>query len=274
MTNEEILKLNGGKKFDIVLMNPPYAKNLHLKFLKKTAEIANTIVSIQPYVWLNKNKLTTPVGKYRETFNGRMDEVEYIDHDTTNKYFGTGNSIEACCIFTLKEHGKIDLINYGFDNKDEYDLYKKINIVDNDNILSFAKCSFNSPYGWQHTSANPIKLKDHKYFVSIYTWHGGKTCYEAVVNENPSKRPSMILIFNSNKEVKNFKNSLKTHFMDWYFYKYVVPSGCKIKNTMFRLKDYTEPVTDETFYRLFNLNKKEIKIIEDFKIPENPTISY
>ena len=34
------------KKFDFALMNPPYAKNLHLKFLKKTTEIANTIINI------------------------------------------------------------------------------------------------------------------------------------------------------------------------------------------------------------------------------------
>ena len=249
-------------------MNPPYAKNLHLKFLKKTAEIANTIISIQPYVWLNKNKLTTPIGQYRETFNGRMDDIEYIDHDTANKYFGTGNSIEACGIFTLKEHGKIDLLKYGFNNKDEYDLYKKIDITNNESTIFLGSCSFNPKYGWQHSSTHKLKLEEHKYYVPIYQWHGGKNCYEAVVNENDKKRITYILIFNSNDECNNFKNSLKTHFMDWYFWKFIEPSGCVIKTTLFRLKDYSKPVTDETFYKLFNLNEKEIKMIEDFKIPQ------
>lgn len=256
-------------KFDYCIMNPPYAKNLHLKFLKKTADIANTIVSIQPYVWLNKNKLQKPIGKYRETFNGRMDEVEYIDHNTSNNYFNTGHSLEALGIFTLKKHGKIDLLKYGFDNEDEYDLYNKIDLLNNEKIVTFGKCYFDHNYGWLNTSTSPLKLEEHKYYVPIYQWHGDKNCYKAVVNENPKKRVTYILIFNSDKECENFKNSLKTHFMDWYYYKYVVPSSCMICHEMFRLKDYTEPVTDETFYKLFNLNEKEIKMIEDFKIPKN-----
>lgn len=34
---------------------------------------------------------------------------------------------------------------------------------------------------------------------------------------------------------------------------------------MYRMKDYTEPWTDERYYKTFNLTKDEIKIIEEFK---------
>ena len=53
--------------------------------------------------------------------------------------------------------------------------------------------------------------------------------------------------------------------MDWYYWNFIIPGDCKLTNFMFRLKDYSKPVTDETFYKLFDLTKEEIKIIEDFK---------
>ena len=46
MKNEDILKMNNGKKFDIVLMNPPYAQNLHLKFLEKVLNISESFLEV------------------------------------------------------------------------------------------------------------------------------------------------------------------------------------------------------------------------------------
>jgi hypothetical protein len=74
---------------------------------------------------------------------------------------------------------------------------------------------------------------------------------------------SIYLTFDSNDEVKNFKESLKTDFMEWYFKNIIIPGECKIKVTMFRLKDYSKPVTNETFYKVFSLTKEEINYIEE-----------
>jgi hypothetical protein len=46
MKNEEILKMNKGKKFDICLMNPPYASGMHIDFLSKISKISNNYISI------------------------------------------------------------------------------------------------------------------------------------------------------------------------------------------------------------------------------------
>ena len=40
------------KKFDIVLMNPPFSRDLHLDFLDKVTDICDKIVSIQPATFL------------------------------------------------------------------------------------------------------------------------------------------------------------------------------------------------------------------------------
>ena len=40
------------KKFDIVLMNPPYEGELHIKFLIKVLEISNKVINISPIDWM------------------------------------------------------------------------------------------------------------------------------------------------------------------------------------------------------------------------------
>lgn len=259
MKNEEILEMNNRKKFDIVLMNPPYAGNAHLKFLDKVINISNTVVSIQPDVWLNKSKIHTKFGKYREKLNNKVVDIEHIDHDTTSRLFNTGNAIQSTGIFLLSNDEnvkKIDLIKYNFEG--DYELFNKINIYENDKIKTFNSCvKYTDKYD---------NIKE-KYIVPIFSWHGGKDCYDAVVMpiERAKKKLSMYLVFNSENEVNNFKDSLKTQFMYWYYWNIVHPGEDKIKVTMFRLKDYSTPITDKDFYDIFNLSKQEINIIEHFE---------
>ena len=48
--------MNKGKKFDIVLMNPPYDGGMHEKFLIKCIDISNKVISVQPVNFLIGNK--------------------------------------------------------------------------------------------------------------------------------------------------------------------------------------------------------------------------
>ena len=66
--NDKILDMNNGKKFDVVLMNPPYDRSMHLKFLEKTIEIADNVVSIQPTRWMLLVKFLLKEERY-EKFN-------------------------------------------------------------------------------------------------------------------------------------------------------------------------------------------------------------
>ena len=46
---QQLLNMNNNnKKFDVVLMNPPYNRSMHLKFLEKTIQIGDNVISIQP----------------------------------------------------------------------------------------------------------------------------------------------------------------------------------------------------------------------------------
>jgi len=261
INNNELLNMNSGKKFDVVLMNPPYDRNLHLKFLEKTIEVGENVISIQPDVWLNKNKVNTPIGKKRTKFNGKIYKIYNLTHDEANLAFGTGNSIESLSIFHCRENSELDISWYGFANPLEKQIFEKIDILKNNDIVSFNQCKYNDNYG----KVNPSEqdLTTFKYNVPIYTWHGGDTCYDAVVITNKKKKIGQILIFDSENAVENFKQSLKTDFMNWFYKNFVITADYKIINVMFRLKDYSKPVINETFYNIFNFTKGEIEYIEN-----------
>ena len=133
MKNEEILEMNNGKKFDILLSNPPF--NLGVKFFQKYFEIADKIITIQPTKWLLTNKqnknLTNKIDKQYceiETVNGN----EYFDAglfaDVSINYVDNKKSHKL--IFDNKEYNKCeDITKFSTDSLlEEYS--KKINVDD------------------------------------------------------------------------------------------------------------------------------------------------
>ena len=69
--------MNSGKKFDVVLMNPPYDNGLGNRFLEKVFNITHKVVTVQPLSWLTSKKQRTSITKqvdkfdtYIETING------------------------------------------------------------------------------------------------------------------------------------------------------------------------------------------------------------
>ena len=81
MNNEEILKENNGKKFDICLMNPPYSSTggntLHLEFVDKCLELSHNQISIFPIAFVTKitNKSNN---KYKENLSKYLLNVEEV----------------------------------------------------------------------------------------------------------------------------------------------------------------------------------------------------
>ena len=253
-------------KFDCIIMNPPYGQ-LHLKIFEKAIEHLSkdgVCVSLSPTPWLAKFNVNRPMAKYRKTFNRKIKDIEVIGHDTANAMFGTGNAIEELGIYTVKndDSKSVDLINYGFNNTTEKNLYAKIDMMNpKAGVITYNKCKYNDKYGM--VSSKNTKAVRKSFDVPIYTWHGGKTCKEAVLMLKSKKKVSMVLYFNSQVEHDNFINSLDTTFMNWYYQMFVVPGDYKIINYMFRMVDYSQPWTDERFYKFFNITPAEQKIIEE-----------
>ena len=263
---QRAMNLETDMKFDCIIMNPPYSRNLHLKILaeaiKHLKDEKSVCVNLSPITWAGKHNICQPKGEWRKKLNGKINSLDFIEHRNANDMFGTGNAIEDLAITTYKNNGTFDIINYGFTSQLEESLFKKINIFRKDGtIFTLNQAIGKSSYG----SGNGKNVIRKKYDVPIYTWHSGKTCSEAVLNTKVSdvEKCAVTFRFNSENERINFINSLDTTFMNWYYKMFIVPGDCKIVGYMFRMEDYTEPWTDERFYKFFNITPAEQKVIED-----------
>lgn len=252
-------------KFDCIIMNPPYQRNLHLKILAEAIKhlTDNGIcVNLSPITWAGRHNICQPKGEWRKKLNGKINSLDFIEHRNANDIFGTGNAIEDLAITTYKNNGTFDIINYGFTSQLEASLFKKINIFRKDGtIFTLSQATGKSVYG----SGNGKNVIRKKYDIPIYTWHGGKTCSEAVLNTKVSdvENCAATFRFNSENERINFINSLDTTFMNWYYKMFIVPGDYKLAAYMFRMADYTQPWTDERFYKFFNITPEEQKHIEE-----------
>ena len=242
---QQLLNMNNNnKKFDVVLMNPPYNRDLHLKFLEKTIEIADNVVNISPHDWLTNKFAKTEKSKFRREFREKyskyIEDLEIISPEDFNKYFGTSNWF-GVAIEVFKENANgIDPDK--FLNTDTL-LNKIINKI---HTLPSLRSKF-------------TRRIDNELFVPVrITSHGYLNYVERDYSKIKSKGG---ILFNSKNEVKNFIDSFDT-----WLYKYLEKSewqGSENSASVPYLGDYTTPWTNERLYRLFNITKEEQKIIED-----------
>lgn len=251
-TIQSLIDLDG-KKFDVCLMNPPYDKNLHLKFLEKVIGVAEKTVSVQPCTWAALHNYNAPKGQWRKKLAGKIDDFAFIPHDEANKYFGTGNAIEDLAILVcVPNGGKFDIENYGFKNENVAKLIKKVDIFNDYNILTMSAAKSREEFGGD---AADFRERNPEIYVPIYQWHNGKNCYEACIIQNDEKITKGVSYFrfNNEEERQNFLDSLKTTFMDWYFHTIIVPGDHKQQAYMFRFKDYSKPWTNKRFCDYFGI---------------------
>ena len=92
-------------------------------------------------------------------------------------------------------------------------------------------------------------------YVPLYQWHGGKNCVDACVIQDKNKidKGCSYFKFNSEQEKMNFIDSLRTTFMNWFYYSFIVPGDYKEQNYLFRMTDYTQPWTDKRFCEYFGI---------------------
>ena len=138
MKNEEILKENNGKRFDIILSNPPYNKSLHLDFFNKWLDLLSDtgkIVIIEPSTWLIElrqniaEKKSSQMKKYiglKERIKGHVSKVII---ENFNNEFNIGLYV-PCSITYIdksKEYKQIEYSNCG--------IKKYINSLCNCNLI-------------------------------------------------------------------------------------------------------------------------------------------
>ena len=245
-------------KFDCIVMNPPYQKNLHLKILaeaiKHLKDDESSIVNLSPDHWLtNPYKMFEKEKQKRvavEIIANHIAEFETINANTFNGIFNT-SSWFGVGIF------KLVINKTGFDIH-QYDMTNPFMLKLIGKICSMK--SLRSQFS-RRTAANffvPVRRTNHGYL----NW-----CEE---NDNYIKSKDGIQ-FSCKEEVENFKNATNKTWL----YKYLakcdwsggqnsasVPWMGDSINPRTGLKGYTGEWTDDDLVLYFDITPEEYNIIK------------
>lgn len=132
MSNDEILKKNGGKKF-ITIMNPPYggrgADLIHYDFTKKCLEISNNSIIIMPCSILRRK--SPGFNKYINIFDKYLISAEEAD---SNIFTDTNMQEVAIYKFGNKNNNQKIIINHTYGEEIVDSLNNISGKINNDNI--------------------------------------------------------------------------------------------------------------------------------------------
>ena len=242
-------------KFDHIIMNPPYCRNLHLKILNEAINHSDDIVNLSPIRWLQdplaEYKRNSDFKKFKE-IRERIESIEIIDAAASTNSFNAAIWTDLG-VYHLSKDGGFDthslLKHLWFVNK----VILKVKDSVKDHSTREGICDFSTPY---------IKIS------GLHGHQGNKDFYEftspqlGVAKSKKISAGHCTVNFETEYESINFFNSLQTKF-----YKFI--NVC-IKRDMHIhwkyapwLSDYIHPWTDDDLYKYFNLSDDEIAIIED-----------
>lgn len=276
LENSEIIDMNNKKKFDICIQNPPYDKNLHLRFLEKTIQVADTVISIQPIRWLQdlciKNKETNEYKKYKDSIIQYLNNIDIINTNDARKYFNIGINTDLG-IYLCNNNG-----GYNIEVLHSKLLLKLLNKIKhlsklplNENKYDGWRVRFLKVVGGSHTDNNK---KDIVKSISnlLYFYNGYKdnklwyNYYQKNQNTKLTQEIPLSIKFKNENECINFVNSFKTKFILYIILNTTLNTTLNINSIPF-MDDYTKEWNDERFYSYFNLTNDEIKEIDKFMEP-------
>lgn len=242
MKNEEILEMNKGKKFDIILSNPPYNNGLGNTFLEKYLHIGNKIITIQPLSWLiakqQKQKITKIIDKNCDVYIYQLNGIkEFTDAgligDIAIQYINT--QLKGKIRIYGKEYDKCSDIKQWSSNDSLETFIEHLGEVNNslwDNIKGtthWDKGYESNPNNewWcikiQKIRGNVNRNKNEKQSPDFYTLISNNEEFIKLnkgqykkLKETPNKRGNLDFLyfaFNTEQELNNFIRYIKTDFV-------------------------------------------------------------
>ena len=266
-------------KYDICLINPPYSRSLHLKFLEKTIKIADKVVSIQPTRWLEDKvaiyKKNSDYNKYKESIAKYIKDLEIITAEESENKFDAGFGYNLGIYLCDKNGG------YDIDKLTHNDIVNKVFEKMDDNIGDHIE--FSEPKksivvslitGGDNGRNKVIDLYFQKYDYDryIYDADGKRLDNGLTFKQNREKTAwgnvkvrgeQTNIKFNNVDECINFFNYTRTYLFRYIFNQITSDVHVQAKFLPF-MKDYSRPWTNKRLYNYFNITNKEQKYIEEY----------
>jgi hypothetical protein len=274
-------------KFDVVVGNPPYKKNLHLKFLELTVNCLNEngkIVWVHPARWLQDP--TAPFKKNSD-FN-KYKHLSFIDFKiipmiNAQKIFKA--AITSDLIISSLELGKTSIIN-------EEKIYELRNIPVSLKTLIYSirknfissieqNCERNKRDGIRVIIPAITKTADRVSRKNVYGIINTQNYKKEIIVDGCAngidwtqiKRKNQFtkeigsniplsIKFNTIDEAKNFIDSTFTEVFQFFNYLTKLDVHVQLKYLPF-MEDYTQPWTNERFQKYFSISDEELKFIKE-----------
>lgn len=242
----------GKKRFDYAIMNPPYDRNLHLKFLEKVIKVAGKTVNISPVRWLQDPFAPYVKGsdllKFEDSVAKKIESLEIIDAKQGSKLFDVSFAMNIG-IYVCSDKG-----GYSYSHRDS--IIRKI--VDKTlesnwepyNMKSFvqsgAKCK--KPY---ILNIAPVRMNesDDKVYITC-------RCYENQLKVQVPETDQGVcgghFEFDTEEERRNFYDCYASPFM-LYTYKLWKTNAKTFSKKVPYFGDYTKPWTNARFCEYFGI---------------------
>jgi len=209
--NNAIEEMNpfGGKKFDAVVMNPPWQHQLHLSFLKKALDLGKMVVSVQPAGWFVCERKPKDV---IDKISGKILSVKLFDGQPVF-------DVEIGClagIFLLDttiNKKSFTVVDESQHKSIEYDSVKNVNSFNNTDIYLPLKTKL-LRLASQNSLFNNVG-KQNKFYVNLakIRGHGGNPDLHTFLpkSQGIEKTPKMQFFgFENKQSATNFISYLRT----------------------------------------------------------------
>jgi hypothetical protein len=266
-------------KFDAIVMNPPYMKNVHLKFLKLALETSRCIVHLGPARWLLNAKNNRRQNNETELKKILETHVKSIKLINGNSYFEGVKFEMPLCIININMNFKYENINiddelsnstYQINDLNKlriysyYDGYENLRskiltyCINKQNLADYENKSGNWYANFSVMRGHINKNKDNMHKDDFYTF------ISKDLKPSKKQRKAAHFAFDTEQETANFIEYLKTRFSRFCLslFKINKSIGTGVLKSVPYLKDYTKKYTDADLYKMFNITKDEIEFIE------------
>lgn len=255
-------------KFDHIIMNPPYCRNLHLKILNEAICYSDDIVNLSPIRWLQdplaERKRNSDFKKF-ENIRNHIASIEAIPIEYAKNAFNI-DLASVIGIYHLSEKG-------GFDCNSIIDsTFCKVLAKSKSLAMNFDQ---NMKDGWRVRISlisggrlgggrRKCKLAKQKLLAFYDGMRDGRPWYTHYMRNQYTKTTDTIttsIKFATESEANNWINIQNSKLGCWFYDRSAI-NQCVRKENFIWLQDYTHKWTDEMLYEYFNLTSEEIATIE------------
>ena len=288
-------------KFDCIIMNPPYVRNLHLKILaeaiKHLKDDKSVCVNLSPVRWLQdplaKHKKNCDLKRFEESVAKHIESIDFIDRFKMTEMFQNCNCDSGVYVCSSSEtsfdfshfHQSELLVRFA-----DLDFTKMDAVLENDQLdgirVRCGRYGLANDGGTTRANANSIKLGKFEYvhfalsriYKDGYSIDNGKFWSEDRMPGAGNKAkpigtpiPSSVR-FATIEEARNFVKYTKTNFIRTLKFSavdveadadFIVPWLGNAINPRTGLKGYTGEWTDDDLALYFNITPEEQKVIKE-----------